>query len=302
MQRMVSQTLLIFVLAGVTFAQTHAKDPSLPNAPSALPTKDTVDSFMKHWFGYDSSITWQIAQIQPADVPGMSEVTLAMDKNGQKQIMELYVTADQKHAFTSEAIPFGADPFAPARQQLAASTTGIVRGPANAALAIVEFSDLQCPHCKDAQPVMDKLMADYPNARIVFQQFPLEMHPWAFKAASWGQCIGKENSAAFWKFAQSVYGEQLTIDAQNADTKLRDLAAAAGGDPAKASACVASPETAQEIHKSLDLGKAVGVSGTPTFFVNGRKVMGITSIPYETLKELVNFSEKGPPTLGQSPK
>jgi len=287
-------TLLILLLAATSWGQQAASTTNLPPAPSSqqLPSKATVESFMQHWFGYDSSITFQVARIQPAEVPGFAEVIVTMEKGGQQQSMVLYVTADEKHAFTGEAVPFGADPFAPARKELAASATGIARGPANAGLTIVEFSDLQCPHCKQAQPIIEKLMADFPNARLVFQQFPIEAaHPWAFKAATWAECVGRENNPAFWKFVNGIYDDQLNIDAQNADIKLKEHATAAGADATKAAACAARPDTAKAVRDSFDLGKAVGVSGTPTVFLNGRKVVGITTIPYEMLKDLARFAE-----------
>jgi protein-disulfide isomerase len=290
MQRML---FLLIVLAVPGWSQQTATT-NLPAAPSShrLPSKATVESFMRHWFGYDPSITWQVAQIQPAEVPGFAEVVLALEKGGQQQQMVLYVTPDEKHAFTGDVIPFGADPFAPTRKELAASTAGIARGPANASLTIVEFSDLECPHCKNAQPILEKLMTDFPDARLVFQQFPIEaLHPWAFKAAAWGECIGRENNPAFWKFVDGVFADQLNIDAQNADAKMKEHAIAVGADAARAAACAARPETAKAVHASFELGKAVGVTGTPTVFLNGRKIGNVTVIPYDTLKDLARFAE-----------
>ncbi|MFI5089821.1 MAG: thioredoxin domain-containing protein [Terriglobales bacterium] len=286
--------LLIVLLAATSWGQQAASTTNLPAAPSSqkLPSKDTVESFMHHWFGYDSSITWQVAQIQPSEVPGFAQVMVAMEKGGQQQQMVLYITPDEKHAFTGEVIPFGADPFAPARKELATSTTGIARGPASAQLTIVEFSDLECPHCKQAQPILEKLMGDFPNARLVFQQFPIEaLHPWALRAATWAECIGRENNAAFWKFVNGVLDDQLNIDAQNADAKMKEHATAAGADAARAATCAASLDAAKAVRDSFELGKAVGVTGTPTVFINGRKVGGVTSIPYEMLKDLAHFAE-----------
>lgn len=289
-----SLLLLIVFVAVASWAQQPAINSNLAagHSPERLPSKATVESFMQHWFGYDSSITWKVAQIRPAEVPGFAEVVVGLEKAGQQQSMVLYVTPDEKYAFTGEIIPFGADPFAPARKELAASTTGIARGPTNASLNIVEFSDLECPHCKHAQPIIEKLMGDFPNARLVFQQFPIEaLHPWAFKAATWAQCIGRENNSAFWKFINDVYADQLNIDPQNADAKLKEHAVAAGADAGKAATCAASPDAAKAVRGSFELGKAVGVSGTPTVFLNGRKIANITSLPYDTLKDLARFAE-----------
>jgi protein-disulfide isomerase len=291
MQRLLS--ILIVLLAAASWGQ-QAGTTNLSASPTSqrLPSKATVESFMRHWFGYDSSIAWQVAQIRPSEVPGFAEVVVAMEKGGQQQSMVLYVTPDEQHAFSGEVIPFGTDPFAPARRELATSTTGIARGPANAGVTIVEFSDLECPHCRNAQPIVERLMSDFPNTRLVFQQFPIEAsHPWAFKAATWAQCIGRENNAAFWKFLNEIYDDQLNIDQQNADAKLKEHATAAGADAAKAASCATSPDTAKQVRDSLELGRAVGVTGTPTVFINGRKMAGITTLPYETLKDLARFAE-----------
>jgi len=289
MQR--AQFLLIVLLAATSWSQ-QATTTNLAPTSQRLPSKATVESFMQHWFGYDSTITWQVAQIQPSEVPGFAQILMMLEKGGQQQQMVLYVTPDEKHAFAGEVIPFGADPFAATRKELATSTTGIARGPATASLTIVEFSDLQCPHCKNMQPIIEKLMADFPDARLVFQQFPIEAaHPWAFKAAIWAQCIGGGNNAAFWKFLNGVYDDQLNIDAQNADAKMKEHATAAGADATKAAACASSPDTAKAVHDSFELGKGVGVTGTPTVFLNGRKIAGITNIPYDMLRDLARFAE-----------
>src|ERR1700740_2755949 len=105
--------MLIFLVAA-SWAQQPAtsSNPPVEAFSQRLPSKATVDSFMHQWFGYDPSITWQVAQIRPSEVPGFAEVVVAMEKGGQQQSMLLYITPDEKHAFTGEAIPFGADPFA----------------------------------------------------------------------------------------------------------------------------------------------------------------------------------------------
>ena len=120
---------------------------------------------------------------------------------------------------------------------------GPSRGPADAPVTVVEFSDLQCPHCKEAQPTIDKLMAEEKNARLVFQNFPLPSHDWAAKAAYYGDCIGRTSPDAFWKYVASVYDAQKDITASNADEKLTALAEQAGAKGADTAACAAKPET-----------------------------------------------------------
>ena len=85
-------------------------------------------------------------------------------------------------------IDFGRDPFAEARKLLQERAMGPARGAKGKELLLVEFADLQCPHCKDAQATMDKLVQDFPQARVVYENFPLaSIHPFATRAA--GRCL-----------------------------------------------------------------------------------------------------------------
>jgi protein-disulfide isomerase len=190
---------------------------------------------------------------------------------------------------TGQIMPFGAHPFAADRKKLEAGANGPSHGPANAPVTVVEFSDLQCPHCKEAQPTLDKLMAEDKNIRVIFQSYPLPMHDWAAKAAAYADCVSRSSNDAFWKFISSVYGAQTDITAANADEKLTALADAAGVKGADIAACAAKPETTSRVEKSMALGKDLDVDSTPTLFINGRRV---PAVPYETLQKLVDFAAK----------
>jgi protein-disulfide isomerase len=157
---------------------------------------------------------------------------------------------------------------------------------------VVEFSDLQCPHCKEAQPTIDKLMSDEKNVRLVFQNFPLPSHDWAAKAAYYGDCIGRTSPEAFWKYVASVYDAQKDITASNADEKLTALAEQSGAKGPATAACAAKPETATRVQQSVALGAALEVTGTPTLFVNGRKISNVSGLPYEVLKGLTEFAAR----------
>ena len=195
-----------------------------------------------------------------------------------------------QNAIIGEMIPFGPNPYVATRAKLQ-GVFGPSRGGPNAKIQVVEFSDLQCPHCKAAQPILEKLQTDFPQARFTFQQFPLPatLHPWAMKAAQYADCAGQMDKDAFWKFVDSVFENQGGIALATADDKLKELATAAGYDAQKLSACAAAPETDARIKKSLDLGQALDVNSTPTVFINGRMVQAIANIPYEQLKTLVQF-------------
>jgi protein-disulfide isomerase len=303
MRRLLATAFLILV-AAFGWAQATRKSDTPKTAPTKpqktndpaiaeLPTQATVDSFMKHMFSYDSNIQWQVLSIKPAVAPHVAEVIVALKNPEGQQTMRFFVTADQNWAVVGDLMPFGADPFAPANREFAARAHGPTRGPADAAITVVEFSDLQCPACKAAQPIVDKLLSEFPNARFIFQNFPLEqIHPWALKAAEYGDCVARDKPDAFWKFIELDYQNQESVTTDNADQKMKEFATQAGANASDVAACVVEPATEARVRDSIALGKAVDVTGTPTLYVNGRRIQNLTGVPYEVLKQLVQGTPK----------
>jgi protein-disulfide isomerase len=279
--------VLLATLAGAQQAATTSHAAAKPAASSNLPSEETVNAFLYQWFGYDSSMSWKIASIKPSEAEGLAEVNIILSSAKGQQASKLYVTADGKHTLIGEIMPFGAHPFLPTQKELERGVNGPSHGPANAPVTVVEFSDLQCPHCKEAYPNLEKLMAEDKNVRVVFQTFPLPMHDWAAKGAAYADCVSRSSNDAFWKFVKSIFDAQGDITAANADEKLTALADGAGVKGADIATCAAKPDTTSRVEKSLALGKSLDVDSTPTLFINGRRV---PSVPYEVLQKLVDFA------------
>ena len=294
MRSSINLILILLMTLGLAAAQTPAAKPADKPAIAAtvLPSEATVDAFLQQTFGYDSQVSWKIASIKPAPVPGLAQVDVILASPQGQQGSRFFVTADGEHAVIGEVIPFGAKPFDPAKKTLEKGITGPSRGPKDAPVTIVEFGDLQCPACKAAQPAIEGLVAAEPNARFVFQNFPLEMHNWAAKGAAYADCVAQASNDAFWKFVAKTYEAQSDITAANADEKLTAIADGAGVKGADIAACASTPVTKAHVDASLALGKAVNVTGTPTLYINGRSIGNIANVPAATLKELVDFAAK----------
>lgn len=254
------------------------------------PSDTAINDFVRQMTGSNPGITWTIAENKPDEVTGLTRVTIVLTTPQGRGATPFYVTRDGAHALVGDVLPFGADPYAAARAELARGINGPSRGPANAPLTIVEFADLQCPSCKVGAPIVERLLSDAPNARFVFQQYPLtSIHKWAYKAATFGDCVARESNAAFWKFLQNVYAGQEQINESNADQKLTEAATQAGVDGPKTAACAALPATAARINHSMDLGRNMGVTGTPTLYIGGRQISNVSGIPYDALKKMTEF-------------
>lgn len=263
---------------------------------SSLPSEATFNEFLKKMFGWNTDLTWKIADIKPSEAPGISEATIVFNTPKGQQVTKIYVTPDQKHAFTGEIVPFGADPFADNRQQLKAAN-GPSRGAQDPVITIVEFGDLECPACKAAQPNITKLMEEEPKVKLIFQNYPLEqIHKWALTGAKYVDCLSRQNNAVVWKFIETVYEHQADVTEQNVDQMLKGYVKDSGGDPDAVAACAAKPETEKHVRESMALAEKMDVTSTPTFFIDGRRLVGFSnnSQPYDVVKQMVDFQVANP--------
>lgn len=280
-----------------TAAPTFPK-PDPANFTAASPTKETVDAFLTANWGFDENRIWQVQAILKTDAENVSKVVVYVgDKTGKEKpgAFSFFVLPDGKHIIAGDSIMnFGAHPFAETRQLMQERADGPYRGSASKELELVEFADFQCPHCKEAQANMDKLVADFPKARIVFQVLPIaSIHPAAVQAAEYGLCVSKQaGSSAFFQFAAAVFdGQDGLATPDGAALTLNSAVIKAGLDPTKVAACAATPEIKANVDASIKLGTDAGITAVPTLVINGHELQ-IGQVPYEILKKIVEFQAK----------
>lgn len=262
------------------------------NFSADSPSLDEVNGFLKALWGYDTNRIWQVEGIVKTPAPGVAKVViLVSDKRapGKTSPLVFFTTPDGKHAIAENVMDFGVKPFAEARKTLQERADGPARGAKSNDLLFVEFADLQCEQCKDAQDKMDSLQQDFPQARIVFEDVPASNHPYAQRAAEDGVCVRKtKGDAAFFSFVRAVYAKQAGLTAASADETLKSSIAAAGADPAAVTACAALPETKAAVDASVKLAQELGATQVPVMAVNGHFI-SLDSVPYETLKQMIAF-------------
>mgnify|MGYP001180140724 FL=1 len=153
-------------------------------------------------------------------------------------------------------------------------------GSRNATVEIVEFSDFQCPFCQRLNVTLEQLKADYgDDVRLVFKDYPLPNHAQAFKAAEAGNCAHEQGK--FWELHDVMFSSQSELEVAD----LKRHAGELGLDQASFDTCLDSGRFAASVSADLRLGQGVGVSSTPTVFINGRAVMG--AAPYNVFAEIV---------------
>lgn len=162
------------------------------------------------------------------------------------------------------------------------------KGPKDAPITIIEFTDYQCPFCSRVRPTVSELVGIYGNkVQYVLRDFPLEFHPNATKAAEAATCAGDQDK--YWEYSDILWMNQKSLEVPN----LKKYAANVSLDQKKFDECLDSGKYTAEVQKDLEAGKKVGVSGTPTFFINGQMISGAQ--PKEAFQEIIDqaLKEKG---------
>lgn len=146
---------------------------------------------------------------------------------------------------------------------------GPTRGPPDAKVTIVEFSDFECPFCSRAEESITQVMDHYAGKiRLVFRHFPLPMHSNAGKAAEAAACA--EEQGKFWEMHKQLFANQSKLSAAD----LKAHAQAIGVDAAKFAECLDGGKMKAKVDGDQKAGAEAGVSGTPAFFVNGKLLSG----------------------------
>jgi protein-disulfide isomerase len=152
-------------------------------------------------------------------------------------------------------------------------------GPDDAPVTIIEFGDLECPFCARAFSEIETLVntTHKGQVRLIFKNFPLNIHPWAMQAAIASECVRRQNPKAFWSFADDIYRDQGAITTQNLRDHVSSYVRQLGLDQQALNACIMAPTAEAQVTQDRDEGNAIGVNSTPTFLVNGIELVGLPS-------------------------
>lgn len=160
------------------------------------------------------------------------------------------------------------------------------KGDENAPVTIVEFSDFECPFCasfyNDTLPQLISEYIDSGQVKLYYRHYPLSFHPSAQKLAVASECANEQG--AFWEMHDKIFENQAAGDF--ADETVTSWAGELGLDTDSFSSCLSSDKYDEKVAKDLSDGTAAGVDGTPSFFVNGERLVGAQ--PFESFKALID--------------
>jgi protein-disulfide isomerase len=254
--------------------------------------KPTMEAYVRHLFVMDKKINVQVGDPKPSQFSGYQEVTVSISAGQAHQDVPFLVSQDGSKIVQGSFTFFdvSTNPFKPDLDKL--KTEGAPSfGTQGAPVVIVEFSDFECPYCKNESSVIrENLLSAYPkDVHFYFKQFPLEsLHPWAKDAAIASRCVYRQNADAFWSYHDWVFEHQGDITPENLESKIGDWAKTAKGiDAAQLNSCAESKATETEVAKDQADGRAVKVDSTPTLFINGRRVAA--AVDWPTLRSIIDY-------------
>jgi protein-disulfide isomerase len=258
-----------------------------PSTQTTSSTQKAIESYLRHLYAFGPDVQLVVGGLKPTPIEGLAETNIDLTINGNKQTVKFYVSQDGKFLFQGELSDMTKDPLAQNRAQIQMNDAPSLGDP-KAFVTLVEYSDFECPVCRNLHDTLRGLLPNYAGKiRVVFKDFPLEqIHPWARTAAIAGRCAYQQDPKAFWKMYDFIYDNQEIISAANAWTKMVDYAGQSGLDANVFKSCMASPEAGAAVNASRANGQLLEVTSTPTVFINGRRVVGADP---HLLEQYINY-------------
>ena len=232
-------------------------------------------------------VTITITDIKDSQIPGAKTANLQLSRGGQTQDTKILMSPDGKYVVFGELEDVSSDPFKAIAAKI--TTQGKpVRGPKDAKVTIVEFSDFQCPYCARAHQTMsEQVMKEYDGkVKLVYKNYPLPFHPWAEPAAVAAACAFDQDPEAFWKLYDYFFTNQQQLNPQNVKEKATEQLKGTKVNMEKWNDCVDNKKTLDKVKADMAEGQTVGVSGTPAFLINGRKISGAQ--PFQNFKAVID--------------
>lgn len=155
-----------------------------------------------------------------------------------------------------------------------------VQGQEDAPVTLVMYEDFECPFCQRfEQNAVPQIVSNYVESgdvKLVWKDYPLaQLHPWAEPAAAAMECVYREGGdEAFWAVKDRVFENQKSISTSNVETKIKQYASEEGVSKEAVQSCIDNDNPMEEVNQDKQEGSSLGVSGTPTVFVGGQKIVG----------------------------
>ncbi|MGB8770369.1 MAG: thioredoxin domain-containing protein, partial [Candidatus Korobacteraceae bacterium] len=242
-----------------------------------------VQRQVQAYFNIPPEVDIKLGPLTPSEFPNFDNMTVTLSHGEKSQSVQFLLSKDGKTLIRMTKMDLTKDPYAETMKEIDVAGRP-VRGNPDAKVTLVNFDDFECPFCaRMHSTLMSEILPQYGDKiKIIYKDYPLSMHPWAVHAANDANCLAKDSGKSYWEFADYVHGNQHAISGpqQNVqqafgelDRITLDIGKKNGADASRLQACVKAQGNAI-VKASMAEGDSIGVSATPTIFVNGERLEG----------------------------
>ncbi|MGC2696777.1 MAG: thioredoxin domain-containing protein [Candidatus Angelobacter sp.] len=272
--------------------QSAKEQTTKPADDAALPQeiKHRIEIELRSRYSVPPQINISVSDPKPGNTPGYDDVVVTFTGGTHTTTHDFLVSKDRKTLAHFEKIDISQDLMSKIDVK-----GRPVKGNPDAKVTIVNFDDFECPFCSRMhQTLFSNVFKDYEGkVRVIYKDYPLvEIHPWAMHAAIDGNCLGEQNSPAYWDFADYVHANQKMISGKsiadanaNLDSQTKDQAQKHQLDQVKLQACMQKQDESG-VRASMAEGDKLGVDSTPTLFINGERFTG--AVPEQELRAVLD--------------
>jgi protein-disulfide isomerase len=256
------------------------------SAPPDLARK--VEHQVRSYYNLPAEVRVMVGAITPsADWPGYDSVAVTIEGDTKKQDYKFLLSKDRGTMLRVMKFDLTKDPFAELMSKIDVAGRPS-RGAKSAKVVVVNFDDFECPYCSRMhQTLFPEILKEYGDrVTFIYKDYPLaEIHPWAIHAAVDANCLATENPDAYWDFADYIHANKRDVDNEKTNPARFDaidrMAMLQGQkhnlDVAKLQACVKA-QNEDAVRASMKEADGIGVSATPTLFINGQKIDGAVPV------------------------
>lgn len=254
------------------------------STPIAPDINERIQRQIRSYFNIPPDVTVTVGKPSASEFPNYDQVVVTMSRGGKSQSNDFLVSKDGKTLVRFTKLDLTKDPYVETMKEITVKDRP-VRGNPDAKVTVVNFDDFECPFCARMHAtLMSEILPEYKDKiKIVYKDYPLSsIHPWAEHAANNANCLAAQSPAAYWQLADYLHGNQHAIPTSRQDPQASfgaldqqtlDIGKKNGVDVTKLQACLKSPPEGI-VKASVAEGDKLGVSATPTVFINGERLEG----------------------------
>ncbi len=263
-----------------------------PTVASALDdvAKKKVIEYYRRKSNLPPEVGAELTKVEASKLNGVQQGTITLTSGGRTQEVQVLMSSDAQFVIFSgvdrQGMSVGtledvsSDPFAAVMKKITLDGNPS-KGPKDAKVTIVEYSDFQCPYCARAHTTLkDQVIKEYGDKiRVVYKNFPLSFHKWAEPAGIANECAYDQDEAASWLLYDYYFDNQQQLTPENLKEKSLEVLKTTSVKIDVWTDCYDNQKTADRVRADMAEGQSVGVTGTPAFMINGRFLSGAQPFP-----------------------